>query len=115
MSTGDCVCRTPPFRYTDFDERAVGVDETGGRFAEVTVARCKVCSQYWLRYFYEFEAFTASGRWYRAAVSEEEAASATPSNALELLGRQPWHFRGGSFFGTAGVQCNYRLNPATVR
>ncbi len=43
--------------------RDVGVDETEGKFADVSVRRCDRCGRLWLCYFVEYEAFTASGRW----------------------------------------------------
>lgn len=93
---------TPPFRHTDLDSELIGVDETNGRFGEVSVETCKTCGAKWLRYFVEYEAFTASGRWYRGLVSQETLSSLTPEGAVDALSGLPWHFYGGSYFETTG-------------
>ncbi len=111
MSGSECGCRRPPFWHTDFDSRLVGVDETAGRFAEVSVERCRSCGQRWLRYFYEAESFSRSGRWYRVPLSDEEAASVTAASAASLMCGRPWHFRGGSYFDTTGVRCDWPIDP----
>jgi hypothetical protein len=92
----------------------VGVDETAGRFAAVTVERCTACDQKWLRYFFEQEAFSKSGRWYRVAISDDEAASVTETTALELMSRCSWHFYGGSYFDSTGERCEQPLDPEHV-
>lgn len=114
MTSPACRCLTPPFHYTDFESRAVGIDETGGRFAEVTIERCLSCDQKWLRYFFEQEAFSRSGRWYLVPVSDAEATSVTATTALELMARRRWHFYGGSFFDTTGKRCDQPLDPKFV-
>lgn len=111
MTSPACRCLTPPFHYTDFESRSLGVDETAGRFAEVTIERCLSCDQNWLRYFFEQEAFSKSGRWYRAPVSAAEAASVTETTALTLMARGSWHFYGGSFFDTTGKRSEQPLDP----
>jgi hypothetical protein len=58
----------------------------------VTIERCLSCNQQWLRYFFEQEALSKSGRWYRIPVSDAEAASVTETTALELMTRCSWHF-----------------------
>jgi hypothetical protein len=77
----------------------VGCDEQRGRFGEVSLQTCGDCGRRWLRYFVEYEAFTASGRWFRGVVTEAQAAEVTPDNAAEMLGALPWHFASGSYFG----------------
>ena len=32
----ECRCMTPPFYFLDYDSQSLGVDETNGRFGEVT-------------------------------------------------------------------------------
>jgi hypothetical protein len=114
MAAADCRCLTPPFQYTDFESRAVGVDESGGRFAEVSIERCRACERKWLRYFYEQEAFSESGRWYRVPISDDEATSVTASTALALMSRHSWHFYGGSYFSTSGMRCEHPIEPELV-
>jgi hypothetical protein len=93
---------TPPFTYRDYDSRPIGVDETNGRFGEVSVDTCKACGRMWLHYFVEYAFFPKSGRWYRGLVTPEMVESLTPERAPELLASLPRHFYGGSFFGTRG-------------
>jgi hypothetical protein len=92
----------------------LGVDDTAGRFAEVSIERCTRCGQEWLRYYYELESESGSGRWYMAAVSPAEAASATASTALAILARRRWHFYGGSYFRTPGARRDAPLDPGRV-
>lgn len=92
----------PPFHYTDFESEFVGVDKTNGRFGEVSIETCKTCGSKWLRYFVVYEAFTASGRWYRGLLSQKILNSLTPEGAVEALAGLPWHFYGGSYFETTG-------------
>lgn len=68
------------------------------RFAEVSVLVCRDCGQHWLRYFYEVEAFTASGRWYLGAITSAEACSLSTENAQGVLEALDWYFYGGSYF-----------------
>lgn len=110
----DCSCSEPPFSHSDFESRSVGIDETGGRFAEVSVEVCKSCGQEWLHYFYEYEAISGSGRWYRAMISHDEAAGVTSATAVQLLGRRNWHFRGGSYFQTTGQRCDWKIDPGAL-
>jgi hypothetical protein len=75
--------------------RELGMDKD---YAQVTMLACPVCGTTWLRYHYELEAFTASGRWYLGALSAEQAAQATADNAKTTLEGLDWYFYGGSYF-----------------
>lgn len=97
-----CTCMTPPFHHSEFESAEIGVDETKGRFGEVTIEKCKRCSRKWLRYFVEYEAFPKSGRWYRGLISHDIANTITPQSAVEILEGLDWYFYGGSYFETAG-------------
>ena len=101
----------PPFKHTDFKTKHIGVDEASRRFAEVSIERCKRCGQRWLRYFFEIEGFSRSGRWYRGAISREQAKRAIAANALEILSGLHWHFYGGSHFDTDGARSTVPLKP----
>ncbi|MBS0412189.1 MAG: hypothetical protein JSR86_19870 [Proteobacteria bacterium] len=91
-------------QYTAFDcVRDVGVDETDGRFADVSVLKCRSCGALWLRYHFEIEAFTASGRWFRGLIDEATAISICPAEAFGYLQGLASHAFGGSFFGHAGA------------
>ena len=73
------------------------------RYAEVSVHVCRDCGRYWLRYFYEQEAFTASGRWYLGALTTGQLAALTANNAKSVLEGLDWYYYGGSFyFGKSG-------------
>lgn|ERR1044072_5047035 len=98
----ECRCMTPPFSYLDYETTTLGVDETNGRYGEVTVETCRACGSMWLRYFVEYESFSESGRWYRGRVTAEMVESLKPEQAPELLSNLPWYFYGGSYFRTRG-------------
>lgn len=107
----DCRCRNPPFHYRDYVSRSLGIDTARGRGAEVTLETCVHCGTHWLKYLIEHEAFTASGRWFRAPVPEAELATLTADTALAFLERQPWHFYGGSFYRSTGARFPGPLRP----
>ena len=67
-------------------------------YAEVSLLVCSSCGQRWLRYFYELEAFTASGRWYLGAITGEQAARMTAESAKATLESLNWYFYGGSYY-----------------
>ena len=69
-----------------------------GNYAEVSLLICSVCGQSWLRYFYEIEAFPASGRWYLGAIKAEQASRMKVENAKATLESLSWYFYGGSYF-----------------
>jgi hypothetical protein len=98
----DCICMKPPFHYADFDSMEIGVDETNGRFGEVSIKSCRRCKRKWLHYHIEYQAFSESGRWYRGLLSDEVAKSVTPATAVGILEDLDWHFYGGSYFKTKG-------------
>jgi hypothetical protein len=100
MSQDACECLALGPRA--FDEAFVGIDETHGRFGEVSVRTCRACGRRWLHYRVEYEAFTGSGRWYAGLLPEGADAGLTPDAAVPLLERLPWHVYGGSYWGTSG-------------
>jgi hypothetical protein len=104
-----CGCFTEPNLFLEND-RELGMD---GSFAEVSLLTCSVCGQQWLRYFYEVEAFTASGRWYLGAITEEQVALLTDENAKAALENLDWYFYGGSYYrGKSGrTSGSLSLNP----
>ncbi len=97
----ECKCMEPTHRGP-FDSMYVGTDETHGRFGEVSIKTCKLCGNKWLYYFVEYEAFTASGRWYMGLVSEEVARTVTPETAVSVLESLEWRISGGSYFRSTG-------------
>ncbi|MCP3922048.1 MAG: hypothetical protein GY714_05610 [Desulfobacterales bacterium] len=98
----NCVCMKPPFDYKDFKTNFIGIDETNGRFGEVSVELCKLCHSKWLRYYVEFEYISKSGRWFKGQISDDIFAKITPETAVETLNDLPWHFCGGSYFNSNG-------------
>ena len=106
---GSCGCFAAPDHFLIFD-KALGMDDN---FAEVSLLVCSACAQPWLRYFYELEAFTASGRWYLGAITVEQAALTTAAEAKSMLEGLSWYFFGGSYFGGRSGRSSGRifLNP----
>ena len=99
----ECKCMEPT-NLGDFDTVSVGTDETHSRFGEVSIWTCKRCGSKWLYYFVEYEAFTASGRWYRGLVSEEVVSTVTPETAVEVLEGLEWRISGRSYFKSTGTK-----------
>jgi hypothetical protein len=90
-----CGCFNAPYRFLTVIQE-LGMDD---QFAEVSLLTCSVCGKNWLRFFYELEAFTASGRWYLGAIDAQQAANLTTANAQETLENLGWYFYGGSYYG----------------
>ncbi len=80
--------------------RGIHVKELGmdSRFAEISVFQCRDCGRHWLRYFYEVEAFTRSGRWYLGCVTPEQFAGLTVENAKGVMEALDWYLYGGSYY-----------------
>jgi hypothetical protein len=55
-----CFCHTAPSGKL-IVVRELGMDQ---HYAEVSLLVCPDCRQSWLRYLYELEAISNSGRWY---------------------------------------------------
>ena len=93
-SDESCACFNVPYQNLS-NYRELGMDES---FAEVSVLVCRGCGQHWLRYFYEHEAFTSSGRWYLGALTAEQLPALTANNAKSLLEGLGWYYYGGSYY-----------------
>ncbi len=91
-----CVCLEVAYVEWEFEDKYLGTDHY---YADISLQTCKHCGRIWLRYFYENEAFTKSGRWYRGVITAEQAKSVAAENALEYLGNLDWYLCGGSFYG----------------
>ena len=92
---GSCSCfNAPHIHLVPYKE--LGMDE---RFALVTLLTCPECGQLWLRYHYEVEAFTASGRWYLGAITAQQASRMAVEDAKAILEGLSWYFYGGSYNG----------------
>jgi hypothetical protein len=89
-----CECQTnPPRDLANLHE--LGLDQNYG---QITVLACPTCGQFWLKYFYENEGFTDSGRWHLGAISPEQCSSLTLENAVSTLEKLGWYFVGGSYY-----------------
>jgi hypothetical protein len=74
-----CNCLNESMRFDQYNQvKDIGIDETNGRFGEVTVWQCKNCGCYWLHYFVEYEAFTGSGRYFMGLITPEIANTLSP-------------------------------------
>ena len=93
-----CVCFAAP-QGRLIRERELGLDS---RLAEVSVLVCPDCGQRWLRYFYEVEAFTGSGRWYLGAITADQLSALSVDDAKGALEQLSWYFYGGSYYGRSG-------------
>jgi hypothetical protein len=89
-----CACLTSPTPPL-MNYRQFGMDS---QYGEVTLLLCPACGQIWLRYLYEMEGFSRSGRWYRGAITGKQAAEVTAGNARAMLEGLEWYFYGGSYF-----------------
>jgi len=96
-----CVCHKPPIHHSDYEISFLGVDKTNGRFAEVTIEKCKHCGTEWINYLVENEAFTRSGRWYRG-ILENGQGKIKPENVETYLENLDWYIFGGSYFNSTG-------------
>jgi guanosine-3',5'-bis(diphosphate) 3'-pyrophosphohydrolase len=94
-----CGCMTPPFYHWDFEKRELGVT---ANYGEIQIETCKSCGTKWLRYFWEHEGFTASGRWYKGIIDDTSLPTLKPENCVKYLESLPWYIYGGSYFNTMG-------------
>jgi len=98
----ECRCHTPPLDHRDFVSVPIGIDETNGRFGEVSIRTCRQCSARWLHYAVEYEGFTRSARWFRGLLTPELQQRVTAANAVAVLAGLPWYLFGGSYFESTG-------------
>jgi hypothetical protein len=90
-------------RYDQYEVvKDVGVDETHGRFGAVDIWQCKTCGRLWVHYHVEYEAFTASGRYFMGLITVEKAQIIKPDQVVDYLDQLDWHLYGGSYFGSKG-------------
>jgi hypothetical protein len=97
-----CICEQASAQFTQFESSYIGCDETEGRYADVTLNRCRTCGRAWLHYFVEYEAFSRSGRWARGLISEAAAEAMVPEKAVDHLNGLEWYLYGGSYFDGIG-------------
>lgn len=97
-----CRCQMLPIHYTTYNSKPLGVDDTKGRYADVTLNTCVHCGTVWVKYHAEFESYGRSGRWYLGVVTEEALKTLTPENTVAYLESLPGYFYGGSYFNSPG-------------
>jgi len=88
----DCVCYTEPLRGFG---SLIGTDS---RYADIFVTQCPGCERYWLRYQYEFEFHSNSGRWFLGPLRRDLVESVTAEKAKELFEEMLRYFAGGSYY-----------------
>lgn len=102
-SQDTCACLFNGPRHPDMtNERGIGTDTTEGRYADVTVRRCRACNRLWIRYQVEYEGYSKSGRWAEAPIDEDTAKQITPEMSAQYIERQLWYIFGGCYWGHAG-------------
>lgn len=110
MNAGEnCSCSPLGPVRERFTSRFVGVDETAGRFGEVSILTCQDCGRPWLKYFVEYESVPRSGRWFLGLIDAPRAASITPDRAVAVLESLEWHVYGGSWFDSTGSRGKGRI------
>ena len=98
----NCPCEDPEAPRGLLSSHRGGVDETWGRFADVTISRCRRCGQHWVKYQLEYEAFSRSGRWARGKIDADLAATIAVEEVAEHINALPAYIAGGSYFGSTG-------------
>ncbi len=94
-----CGCASATAQHRSFEEwRTLDPDLTEGRYADVSILKCRKCGQLWLRYFVEYEAFSRSGRWGRGRIDEARALTIQPHEGASFLAELPSYLFGGSRF-----------------
>jgi hypothetical protein len=94
-----CACEHAEAGHAQFETQGLGCDETEGRYADVTLERCRRCGRRWLRYLVEHEARSGSGRWARGLIDDDAARNVTLQTAAAYLDGLDWYLYGGSYFG----------------
>ena len=95
LKNPDCGCHKSGPSQTK-DRRGLRSDS---HFADIEVFRCGLCDQAWLRYHYENESYSRSGRVYLGAISEQALQSIQPGQAKALLESLPSYVCGGPGVG----------------
>ena len=68
-------------------------------YAEIAIGKCPECAQQWIRYHYENEGLSGSGRWYLGAISDLQANTMHVNQAKAILEGLEWYWVGGSYYG----------------
>jgi hypothetical protein len=93
----------PCFNLKDFAKQVKNIKSvTDSFYGEIDLSQCKKCRRYWIKYFYEQESFTKSGRWYRGLIDSERIHVLDPEAVEAYFENLDWYYYGGSFFGSTG-------------
>ncbi|MDQ2987285.1 MAG: hypothetical protein M3R13_11325 [Armatimonadota bacterium] len=95
-----CFCYNEPVRDVG---TSIGRDS---RYADVFIAQCPGCGRFWLRYYYEFEAESDSGRWFLGPLRRNVIEGVAAENAADVFEDMMWYFSGGSYFGGKVQRCS---------
>lgn len=90
-----CACLDAPGKQLAI-RRELGMDN---HYSEAAVLACRVCGRRWLRYHYELEAESRSGRWYLGQIPVARSLGITAGEAKGELEHIAWYHTGGSYFG----------------
>ncbi|ARU03915.1 hypothetical protein CCO03_03770 [Comamonas serinivorans] len=95
MTANACECFKPngTTQWTDRTDIGATADHW-----DMTHMRCAKCGTHWVRAFTEHEAFSRSGRFYRAPVTDAELSEITADAALARIEAAPLRIAGGSRF-----------------
>jgi hypothetical protein len=80
------------------EEKYLGEDPQRGRLAEVHLRVCPACNARWIHYYFAYEAYSGSGRWYEGQITAEQGRSVTAATAAALLESLASYRAGGSYF-----------------
>jgi hypothetical protein len=105
-----CVCASAITQASNFYIKMLGLDTTGGRNGEVYLKSCRQCATLWIEYFYENEAFSQSGRWFRGIIPAAHALCISPAEVLQYLESLEWYLYGGSYFKNGPSKTSGRLH-----
>lgn len=95
--TEECACFKPRTHH-NYYRCYLGMDDTEGRYADVTLQKCKECQSIWLYYFLDYHWRRNGTRWYLGLVSPEKAITITRHNAIDTLNQLDWFFYGGVYY-----------------
>lgn len=106
-----CACFQPDAQHIEFEKETVyiGSDPTRGRFGETQIKSCVSCARLWLHYQVEYEAQSASGRWFRTLIPADSVLLINPFSSVAFIENSPWFFYGGSAYDSTGKMGYYTV------
>jgi hypothetical protein len=88
----------------------LGLDHTGGRFAEVDIEECTYCRRKWLHYEIHFDDALNPVRWFRGLINAGQAERVTPETTVAILEGLEWYLLGGESTGPESRRSRGPLN-----